>query len=348
MRLPLLLLPLAIFIGTDLLAMERAFELKIHPSIDIKEDWKAEYKLQDLWNANAHSEYVKIPPVAALDIRDLWHLQDADYLARVFTHSGYTMLPGRQKDIHGSGTLIKVSYERNANAQHSYTGFFQSGAPFALMRMSYAAMPKDGKAVIGMAIMFLRDGEAADSVFAMPSLDPISANGFLALDFKTSVPMPENSWKNYILERSFTHACERLNRGALDARSLTVSALAERGLNGALIKDPKSPYALIFRPTEKFQALMAMTQPDDDFRVMLQGKGRGIKLFHVLAQETKDGPEQYIGDIAAQSNFSAGRAGDEDVFFKHPVPHIMTEAPMSCPLWNALKGALDESGLLGV
>lgn len=323
-----------------------AMEPKLNnQTIQINEKWKAEAKLKELWDACVHSEYSKIPPVNELDFCDLCHLNDPDYTKLAFTHCGYTMLPGRQKDIHGSGAVIKVSFERNPAFKHSYTGIFQNGGPFALMRMSYAVPPKDGKAVVGMALMFLRDEESASSVFAMPSLDPLPANQILENDFLTSVKMPENTWKNYLLEQAFTKGCDRLNRGPLNARSLTVSALAETTANGMKVQEPKAPYGLVFRASDNFRALLAKTSAKADIREILNGKAKpGFKLFHVLTRETKDAPEQYIGDIVAQSSFSIGSAGDEEIFFQHPVPHVMDEEPMVCPILHQMREAWGAMG----
>ncbi|HXW60832.1 MAG TPA: hypothetical protein VEK06_04765 [Myxococcota bacterium] len=334
-------LPLLMFNGgLFLFAMENTLTDRTF-AIQVNEAWPATEKLNELWQAIVRTEYKNGLPKPELGICDSLNLVSADYLKSAFTHEGYTMIEGRKKIIHGEGTSIKVKFVAANKEGQKYTGIFRSGAESALMRLSYGVPPGNGLAMVGMAIMFLRDGQKPANVVATPSLDPLPAENIFARDFLTAVPMPSITWKNYVAERSFKGGADSLNRGDLNPRALSLTDLAEMDSFGVIASNPMAPYSLIFRPTNEAQKLFRNARATDDFRVVLNHKGgEGTGLFTVHARETKHSAEQFIGTIYTLSNFVSSIAGDEEIFIKHSMPHPMdaheelVPCPFSHSLWN--------------
>jgi hypothetical protein len=190
--------------------------------------------------------------------------------------------------------------------------------------------------MVGIGIIFLRDGQKSANVVAVQSLDLLPADGIFARDFLTAVPMPAVTWKNYLAEKRFKSGVDSLNRGELNPRALSMTDLAEMDSLGVYAAKPVAPYSLIFRPTTAAQRLFRNASANEDFRSILKYKGENIELLSVYAQETKNGEEQYIGAIHTRSNFVSSIAGDEEIFIKHSMPHLLDEDLMPCPIVHYL------------
>lgn len=292
----------------------------INETIHIDENKKAFEKLDILWNGILATEYSGLPEIEGPGYSGMFSLLCSSYLEKAFTHNGYVMETGRRKVIHESGSIIKVTFVPSPRS-HAYTGIFNSGASSALLRLSVAVPPQDNKKIYGMALMFFRDHEPSSSIMAMHSLDGQKEYNIFAHDFVTSVPAPECSFKNWVLDKSFSAGIESLDNIPLNARSLSLDEIALITQEGHKVKNPFAPYMLIFRPTAEAKALFKGVNDDSDFREVLNKQGQGLKIYFVLAKDHKTGEEIYLGEIFAKSNFINSSFSDKHLFFKHPKPN---------------------------
>lgn len=246
-------------------------------------------------------------------------LLDASYDSQVFSHPGDIMITGRQKLIHGYGTTALVSF--SPSVHHPYTGLLSSGAPHGIIRISFARPPSANELIPGIGLKFFIDGKPSLNVLAMPSLDPQSEANIFAHPYTTDLKAPQWSFLKWLLENRFASALSYVGLGGGNPRSLSLTQLVSQTSMGERVSSPVDPFALVFVPTKELSNLCD-SEAYQDFRVQLEGKGKGVPLFEVFAKGSPEGKLVSVGTITATSNFIASAFGDEKLYFRHPPVHV--------------------------
>lgn len=286
------------------------------------ESLSAEDKSKEVWSKILQSSFnTHIPTYADHGLKK-GKLLCPYYLSKTFTRSS-DEIGKRKKLIYSSGSTIQFSFI--SSGKHPYSGIFESGAKFGLMRASLAQDATKEGIIPGIALKFFVDGQESLNIMAMESLDPDSLNtNFFNRGFTNLVPTPDSSIKNIVLESSFNKALKQIGSRGI-ARYLTVRHIAAFHSNGNLVEHDKikAPYQIFFIPTDDLIALTKDQKFDTDFRTLVEGKGSGIELFKVYGAE-KDSAESLveIGTIHSVSRFLASSYGDEFLFFKHQKDEI--------------------------
>jgi hypothetical protein len=211
-----------------------------------------------------------------------------------------------------------------------------------MLRLSLAAPPKIDKESLGanissffsghqpknnftpgLALKIYIDNEASVNTMAMYSLNGQEEPSFFVNSFTTVLPEPEYSLQSALLQCSFRRAAALSGQPEGNIRAFSSDHMASVEANGIYVvrSKLKAPFELIFTPTAQAQALFDNTTYVDDFRAVLNKKGKNIKLYEVFARRTSgEAIITRIGFITAVSNFIASKEGDR-MFFKHPKVH---------------------------
>lgn len=319
-----------LFVTTlSLRAMEDHHINNFGPEIFISSQGSASLKLNTLWDAIEDSSYENLPPIKGPGLGDLGNLMSVDYLKQVFFHDEETMIKGREKLIHGSGTCIKVALVPDCKANHPFTGFLSNGSEHALLRLSLAKPPENGQWTYGFAIKFLRQSHTSENIFAMFGLQGQPEANPFAQEFSTALPEPGFDIKLRILASRFNAAVEELGQGPANARALSLRSFSQGTELGLMVGRSHAPYKLTFKPTKAARDLFRDLRNNVDFRAVLEGQGNKITLYEVYAHAFDSSPGERIGFIETRSNFMASFAGDERINFKHSMPHSLPDS--SCP-----------------
>lgn len=287
------------------------------PSYDIL---PASVKLDLLWRLSASNDWDQIPPYA-----DHGKLAQARLLIpchdeKAFTHASDLMIPGRKKLIHSSGSVIKLEWV--AAEGHNYTGLFETGSKEILARFSMAKAQEQANIIPGFALKYLIDGHKSRNIMAMYLLQGQDNPSFFDNTFTTSVPVPTKiPLANKGLKWAFEKALKNLKSKGSATHLTTVHLAAITPDGRELTKDEvRAPWRLQFTPTSESRKLTWNASFQDDFRKIVEGKGEGITLYEIYADEkSEDGTitTQWIGSLKATSHFVASKFGDEMLHFQH-------------------------------
>jgi hypothetical protein len=260
-------------------------------------------------------------------------LLSPEFCSLSFTYEGDTLPEGRRKLIHECGTSIKIAFE--ASKENEYSGIFESGASFGILRLSLAlkqevaeqsfwhslGFEKKDNCIPGIALKFYIDYKPSLNIVAMPSLDGQEEANLFSYIFTTALCPAEKSIRNNIVSCVFKSALEVAGQPHGDIHALACDHLARVHSNGKKVHDYNAPYELLFIPTKSAKALFNHAKMSDDFREVLENRGNNLILFNVHARKSKDDPCcNFIGTIKATSNFIASAHGD-NTFFKHYHAH---------------------------
>jgi hypothetical protein len=247
------------------------------------------------------------------------------------------------KLFHTYGTTAKIVFVPEPGTP--YTGLFAERVP-GLARFSFAGPVAAIGVVPAVALKFPIDGDAPSrNVIAMAKLDPqgppfsghISHNSVFEFPFTNILPSP--GMLNLTM-RVVNHRFETVNRTGFGLHQ-AVGTLGAIRANGEPVppEQARSPYRLIFRPTERVRAA---SDPTIDFRDDLaRNIPAGTAIYDVLAVD--EAAEKAlretavptvadliphaakIGAIVTESEFIASKYGDYRLFFKHDDSFIRPE-----------------------
>ncbi len=277
-------------------------------------------------------------------------IMKVDHVKKAFTNEGDFFEAGRQKVFHNKGVTVFFKFVPASTKDHSYTGIFDTGAPYGIARFSLAVAPADKEIVVdgnkkkvknylpGVAVKFFIDEKPSLNIMAMFGLDGQESFNVFENSFSNIVePIPQDPYLKDAVP-VFTKALREIGDVHGQPHRLTVDHLAKQHADGSTLETYKAPFRITFEPTEDAKRFMPTVHPD--FRVSLirvpdsQVIGKTIyKVYGSDAQDEEhdeknqtpgahpkylDGAKpKYLGEIVATSAFFASQFGDEGLFFKH-------------------------------
>lgn len=280
----------------------------------------AKDQLSSIWNKILQTKYAEIPPYHDTGFFKKLKLLCPSFAEKAITHTGDEMIPGREKHIHSSGSVIKVSFVPEKD--HPFTGIFASGSEHALMRVSLAKAAEKNMIIPGIALKFFIDGKDSQNIMAMYSLGGQTSRGFFDNNMSNRVPVPQNiDFAQRQLDKSFRKAMKNLDIKG-EPNELPVKHLASITSDGSLVEHVVAPHKLHFVVSYEAKRLTENTQISEDFRTILDGKGEKMPLFFVFAEFDQNVPNAdktmyRVGTIIGESSFVASQYGDEVLYFQH-------------------------------
>jgi len=260
----------------------------------------------------------------------------------------------RQKYIHSVGSVGKVEFVPEGSSG-SYSGIFQQGAKYGIVRISLATEPKADElnTTPGMGLKFLRDGVESASLVAMYSVQGQESWNVFA-----------NDWSNHIPPASgpLLALASKFATGTPNIQQVGLSDFAMIGEDGAMVPtaEVNFPYKLVFRPTG------SISFPDtyhglftDDLASIPEGSVLW-KVYAWTAPAQLNGKEELIGSIVLRSSLVTSLYGDSKLFFRHqdmredlalrPDWAKFTDRfaggliPTTCPIRNAVESVFNIFG----
>lgn len=280
----------------------------------------ASEKLASIWQKIEESHYTELPPITSAGMSGTLNLLKTKYLTTTFTHNGDEFPEGREKVIHKWGTSIKVDWV--PYPKHGYSGIFAEGSSNVLLRFSYAKPPQNGKSVPGMGIKVFIDNKPSVNLMAMNGLDEQVGLNIFANSFTNALKAPRWSLQSFLLSHSFAGALKLLRDYQGSPFVLKTEHFASVHSNGSKPEYVRAPYKLVFIPTAAAQALMGDSA--EDFRTLLAGHGKGLRLYEIFASDSAEEGDKlnYIGYLIGSSEFVASSYADKELFFQHFSPAV--------------------------
>lgn len=233
-------------------------------------------------------------------------VQSLTSLAVSFDRSSDFMPQGRKKIIHPWGAVAQVRWN---SLSAEYTGLLESGS-YGLARLSIAGDPSVLGFIPGMALKLFVDQKPSANLQVMFSLDGQGEdNNVFRNNFSNSIPAPTNP-----ILKSLAALFALVKN---PPTYLALNHLTQNTADGKTVQDPKTPYALVFKPNKQFEVLFQQHH-DLDFRDTLALLPNHQVLYFVYAQKNASSKTtQKIGELILESSFIASEFGDEKLFFQH-------------------------------
>lgn len=272
------------------------------------------------WQACGSTIYTSLPPIEDVSMATNLKLLCPFHVAQAFTDHNLTI--DREKGIHRWGSVVRaklVAYEKSP-----FSGVFKTGVDNAIMRFSLAKPSTTTKCTPGFGMKYYIDNHEPINMLAMYRLDGQESFNIFENKFTNVLPKPAGDPKLKVLNVSFKAGLKIAGFTKGNPLELDSSEMASIDQFGNTVEnsDVVVPFELIFAPTKEAKALLDGITHDDDFRVMLEGKGfadgQGIRLYKVYARESEGKDPIRIGHIETTSPFINSSYADENLYFRHP------------------------------
>ena len=224
----------------------------------------------------------------------------------------------RKKLIHSVGEVAPVEWQPRPN---DYSGLFESGAKYGIIRLSSAKKPsfqeKSWDFTPGFGLKLFRDGVHSGNTVAMYSLDGQPSANFFANRFRNHVLGPK-SFALKLVAVKFRQATQY-------ERFIGLSDMAAFDDKGQETLPPRMPYELIFEPSPELseraeQYIKRYGLPEDkwtsQFRLCIPGR----LLYRVYARKnpwTRDEDLEHVADLVQTGEFRPSEVADRHLSFGH-------------------------------
>lgn len=227
----------------------------------------------------------------------------------------------RLKTTHTQGVVAQVEWVPYANDE-GYTGVYESGSDAVLMRLSQTTNLTDLSLGLfpSMALKFLRDGDEAENLFAMPNFTGTDSWDFFRHPLKNRhLPFDEE-----------THPIEvatlqkKLIEGSRRPFATAIGHIAAKNNDGSLLEQDavKVPYELMYSSPQHFDHEMELNE--DGSQVMFYDQLKRLEVgdtvyeVHALTGPAcKGGDFIKIADIKLKTKPVTSKFGDTNLYFRH-------------------------------
>mmetsp|Transcript_51357 Transcript_51357/g.65753 ORF Transcript_51357/g.65753 Transcript_51357/m.65753 type:complete len:271 (-) Transcript_51357:174-986(-) len=224
------------------------------------------------------------------------------------------MPAGRTKDIHGQGTVCKVSF-KNTNTASNFTGVWAYGAEqHGFVRLGPALECTTSTGLVpGLGIKFMRSGVKSADYVALVSLDPLPDKNynFFATNFSNHIPQPTSAADKAI--------CEKFRQGTSCVLQVGLSDMAAYTVDGETVENPVFPYRI-----DMMSPLTMDSSPKTGIEVIneLAEIEANTVLFTISAYTdpwhyASGEPPLILGDFVTEEQCSTSNFGDASLFFQH-------------------------------
>lgn len=277
-------------------------------------------KADELWNDRIlASRYETLPALTSPGIFDLFSLLNSHFSAKAFTSEGDELEEGRRKVIHAFGTEARMRLLIAPGSPGGYTGILAKGAECVIARFSLASKPTADASIPALALkIYVAGAEPSVNLLLMHSVDGQVGHDFFAHTFSNIIP-PAQAFSTRVLAAAFERSTTEIGAKDSNPGRLTLENLTSVQTDGMHVTAPRTPYQLLFVPTQMARTLMPGATTGDDFRIRLADLPVGQAVYDVLAVAEGASVEAAtpVGQLVLTSAVVASRYGDERLFFKH-------------------------------
>jgi hypothetical protein len=252
------------------------------------------------------------------------------------------------KRIRSVGAVGLVAWKPTPEPDFNpYTGFYATGTPYALIRLSYTSPNDESGTTPGLSLKLFRDGMPSSNLLAMESLEGQSSGNFFQFDFSNHLAPAKTPLLKYVGRRFSQYSCPTTRTGLSEA-ALSTETLAN--MNPALgsiqetVDSMEFPFRIIFRPNPALTQQFESYPPEGDLFAMLTVIPVATKLYDVYAVEGpgEDGEgEIHLGHLELTRALQPSVIGDKVLFFRHqkieedyvlrPRYNVQDEGTPRCP-----------------
>jgi len=239
------------------------------------------------------------------------------------------------KRIRSVGGVGLVSWIPSSEA-HEYTGFFATGTPHALVRMSYTKANDESGTTPGLSLKLFRSGMPSTNMLAMESLGGQSSGNIFEFDFSNHLAPADTAILRYVGHRFAQYSCPSTRTGLSE-----VAFSTEMILNMATTTTTTSntttpsvtdvyntihfPFRVVFRPNPVLRQQFASFSPEQSLFDTLTAIPVGTKLYDMYAiaappnqdMDMADLLETHVGHLELTRAFQPSVLGDNVLFFRH-------------------------------
>jgi hypothetical protein len=277
-------------------------------------------KADSMWNEKiVPSRYEELPPLISPGIFDLLTLLTPSFSVKALTTDGDELEEGRHKLIHAFGTEARLRLVINPETKSGYTGIFSRGAECVIGRFSLAGKPAANTSIPALALkIFIGGNQPSVNLLLMHSVDEQPGHNFFERSFSNVLP-PPIAFSKRLLATGFERSAEKFGAKDPNPGRLSLEHLANILPDGNLVKNPSTPYQLIFKPTAQSHSLMLNARADDDFRLALGHLQVGQAVYDIYTLSEGEPPESamLLGQLILVAPVVSSHYGDEKLYFKH-------------------------------
>ena len=216
----------------------------------------------------------------------------------------------------GLVSWIPASASDSENNNHSYTGYFATGTPHALIRLSYTSPNDESGTTPGLALKIFRDGMPSSNLLAMESLEGQSSGNFFEFDFSNHLAPASTLLLRYVSRRFSRYSCPSTRTGLSEIATSTEDIQNMRNNRPEI----EFPYQVILRPNPELTERFSDFPPEGDLFDMLTAIDVGTKLYDIYAVAgPDDGAEMeiHVGHLELTKELQPSLIGDRVLFFRH-------------------------------
>lgn len=270
----------------------------------------------------------------------------SDKFHTTFDHFGDNLPYDHEKRIRSVGGVGMVEWIPSDQDDHSYTGFFTTGTPYGLIRLSYTRQNDSKGTTPGLALKLFRNGQPSSNILAMESLEGQSSGNFFQYDMSNHLSPPKTLLLKYVSRRFSRYSCPSTKVGLSEIaipeqknqdndntneNSTTTSVTYTnettilsintnmRQEESEISDDIEFPYRIIFRPNPSLTEQFADYPPDGNLFDILTNIKVGTKLYDLYAipSPLESEIEIHIGHLVLKQSIQASVMGDTKLFFRH-------------------------------
>jgi hypothetical protein len=277
-------------------------------------------KADSMWNDKIiPAIYSDLPALTAPGVLDLLKLAKTSFTIRSLTNDSDELDVGRRKLVHAWGAVARFRFVSTRSAG-GYTGIYESGSDCVIGRLSMATKPTKTSAVPALALKFFVTGHESVNLQVMNSISGQKSHNFFEMSFSNIIPTPDSFMKRLMLSL-FRKAAVAYGAKDPDPTHVTVEHLARIQVDGTAVVTPKSPFRLIFKPTQAAGALMKDATVDTDFRTNLARYPVGQAMYDIYALDEGASPDDlqasmFVGQLIPTTDIVASSYG-EKINFQH-------------------------------
>ncbi|CAB9527387.1 expressed unknown protein [Seminavis robusta] len=225
------------------------------------------------------------------------------------------------KRIRSVGGVGLVTWHPTVNAtdDNPFTGFFATGAPYALIRLSYTSPNDDSGTTPGLSLKLFRDGMPSSNMLAMESLEGQTSGNFFEFDFSNHLKPATTALLRYVGHRFSQYSCPSTRTGLSEVALSTESIAGMQYDVHRTIQTMNFPFKVIFRPNPTLTQQFASYPPEGSLFDILTAIEVGTTLYDIYAVADPELMDQeiHVGHLELTRKLQPSVLGDKVLFFRH-------------------------------
>jgi hypothetical protein len=232
-----------------------------------------------------------------------------------------------EKRIRSVGGVGLVTWHPTPNmSANPYTGFFATGTPHALLRLSYTSPNDESGTTPGLSLKVFRNGIPSSSMLAMESLQGQTSGNFFDFDLSNHLAPASSTLLKYVGHRFAQYSCPSTRTGLSEVALSTDSIVTmndeypqqQQQVQRSSVALVNFPFRVIFRPNPTLTQQFATYPPEGSLFDILTVLDVGTTLYDIYAVPDAESAEEiHVGHLELTRKLQPSVLGDKVLFFRH-------------------------------